>query len=114
LETTGKQFMVIEDSRMPTERERQELCRMLFWALLEIRGAGLRGEAQRAGDLADAFHELPTYLWSDEFSFSFFRLFLESYQQKYAEAGGFNFLAMLDNIIEGKVLIGNDNSQSKN
>jgi hypothetical protein len=90
------------DSRMPTETERQELCKMLFHALMEIRGLGFHGKSQQAADLADAFHNLPVYLWIEGFSFSFFRHFLESYQNMYGDACRHNYVAMLDEIIEGK------------
>jgi hypothetical protein len=40
----------LPDSRMPTERERQQLCRMLYYALLEIRGLGHNGKAEQAHD----------------------------------------------------------------
>lgn len=87
------------DSRMPTELEREELCRMLYYALLEIRGLGYFGKAQQAADLADAFHNLPVYLWSEQFSLGFFREFLESYHLKYPDRTEvFNYLAMLDKI----------------
>ncbi len=86
------------DSRMPTEEKRQKLCKMLFYALLEIRELGNSGEAEQAADVADAFHNLPAYLWSDTFSFSFFRNFLQGYQEKYGEKVRFNYLTMLDAI----------------
>ena len=56
------------------------------------------GKATQAADLADAFHNLPVYLWSDKFSVSFFRIFLEEYQEKYREESGFNYLKLLDEI----------------
>ena len=87
------------DSRVLTEPERQKLTRMLYYALLEIRALGYEGKTEQAADLADAFHNLPAYLWREEFSFGFFRIFLEAYHQKYAEAGvKFNYLGMLDEI----------------
>jgi hypothetical protein len=86
------------DARSLTERERQELCEMLFNALVEIRGLGSEGKARQAADLADAFHNLPAYLWSDEFSLSVFRHFLEAYQQRYPERMGFDYVKGLDEI----------------
>jgi len=88
------------DSRMPTERERQKLCIMLHFALLEIRLLGHEGKAKQAHDLADAFHNLPELLWSDVFSFNFFRNFLQGYQEQYQENSRFNYLAMLDEIMK--------------
>lgn len=89
------------DSRMPTEHERQQLCRMLYYALLEIRALGHEGKSEQAHSLADAFHNLPVYLWSDAFSFSFFRQFLESYHRMYpARSDLFDYLKMLDQIRE--------------
>ena len=72
------------------------LCHMLYMALLEVRAVGWAGKAQQAADLADAFHNLPTGMWHDEFSLQFFRGFLESYRQKYPDA--FNYLPALDEI----------------
>src|SRR4030095_897424 len=93
-----KSYWPPPDARLLTERQRQELCRMLFNALLEIRAFGSEGKAQQAADLADAFHNLPIYLWSDQFSMSLFRKFLEEYQQRYLESGGFDYIKMLDEI----------------
>ena len=86
------------DARLLTEQERQELCKMLFNALLEIRMLGNQGKAEQAADVADAFHNLPIYLWSDKFSLNFFRNFLEEYQQKYQEVGCYNYVKMLDEV----------------
>ena len=84
---------------MLTEQERQDLCKMLFDALLEIRALGCEGKAEQAADVADAFHNLPIYLWSDQFSLSLFRRFLEEYQRKYQEDGCYNYVKMLDEMI---------------
>lgn len=72
---------------------------MLHWALIEMRGLGHQGKAEQAADLADAFHNLPVYLWSEDFSLSFFRKFLESYQSRYSERGSFDYLKMLDEMM---------------
>lgn len=85
---------------MPTERERRKLIRMLRYALLEIRLLGYRGKPEQAADLADAFHEMPALLWSEDFRFSFFRKFLEGYHQKYPESD-FDYRAMLNEIMKG-------------
>lgn len=89
---------VFPDARMPTDEERQKLSKMIYDAFLEIRILGWQGKAEQAADLADAFHNLPVYLWSEDFSFNFFRKFLEAYHQKYPERGSFNYLKMLDEI----------------
>jgi hypothetical protein len=94
----SKNDLALPDARLLTEQERQELCTILFNALLEIRMFGWEGKAEQAGDVADAFHNLPIYLWSDKFSLSLFRKFLEEYQQKYPESEGFDYVKMLDEI----------------
>ena len=71
---------------------------MLFNALLEIRMLGREGKAEQAADVAHVFHNLPIYLWSDKFSMSLLRRFLEEYQQTYLESGGFDYVKMLDEI----------------
>jgi hypothetical protein len=37
---------------MLTEQERQRLCKMLFFALIEIRGLGNNGKGEQAADLS--------------------------------------------------------------
>jgi hypothetical protein len=95
-EEKGWQF---PDSRLLTDNEREALCRMLHFALCEVRLLGLAGKAQQASDLADAFHCLPDLLWSRNFSLGFFRKFLEGYQSLYPERGGFDYVKMLDNTL---------------
>jgi hypothetical protein len=92
------------DARKPTEEERQKLCKMMHCAFLEIRLLGWQGKAQQAADLADAFHNLPAYLHSDDFSFEFFAYFLKAYYEKYPAPLVFNYLTMLDNILNNKSL----------
>jgi hypothetical protein len=87
-----------KDARSLTERERQELCKILFDALLEMRALCWEGKAEQAANLASAFHNLPIYLWSDKFSLSLFRRFLEEYQRKYQDAGCYNYVEKLDEI----------------
>ncbi len=74
---------------------------MLYRALLEIRIAGWDGRAEQVADLADAFHNLPTGLWSEDFSLDFFRQFLESYQSKYPDS--FDYLSAIDEVIRMKM-----------
>lgn len=94
--------VLFPDARMPTDEERQKLTRMIYMTFLEIRVLGWEGKAKQAADLADAFHNLPTLLWSEDFSFKFFRKFLEGYYSKYPARGSFNYLKMLDEIIEAE------------
>jgi hypothetical protein len=94
----SKNDCAFPDARLLTEQERRRLCRMPFNALLEIRGLGNEGKAEQAADVADAFHNLPVYLWSDQFSLSVFRSFLEEYEQKYQEVGCYNYVKMLDEV----------------
>ena len=72
---------------------------MLFYALIEIRGLGNNGKGEQAAELADAFHNLPAYLWSDGFSFKVFREYLAEYQNRYPERGDtFDYIKTLDEI----------------
>lgn len=90
-----------EDTQLPTEQQRQKLCEMIYRAFIEMRILGLQGKSEQVADLADAFHNLPQLLYSEEFSMKFFRIFLQSYHEKYPrnETGG-DFLQILDKIIE--------------
>ncbi|MBI5367873.1 MAG: hypothetical protein HZA54_12610 [Planctomycetes bacterium] len=87
------------DARLPTDEQREKLCAMMGDAFLEIRMLGWTGQAQQAADLADAFHNVPRGMWSDEFSLRFLRdAFLSPYQEKYAERS-FDYVAKVDEII---------------
>jgi|SRR3712207_3543246 len=88
-----------EDSRPLTESERRHLCLMLSRALTEIRLCGLEGDARKAADIADAFHNVPSLLFGDAFSFDYFRGGLEVYKRR-QPGPGFDYLNMLDKFLE--------------
>ena len=75
----------------PNDEQKQALGKMLHCALLEIRVLGWENKAQQAADLADAFHNLPIFMYSSEFDWSFFRYFIQTYQSKYPRPEGSHF-----------------------
>jgi hypothetical protein len=85
---------------MPTAEQQRLLYEMLHRAFLEIRILGWEGKAFQAADLADAFHNLPLYMISENFNWEIFRSYLESYQRKYPRApiSEFDYLALLEKI----------------
>jgi hypothetical protein len=86
------------------DKQRELLCDLMYRAFLEIRMLGWDGRAAQAADLADAFHNVPKGLWSDDFSLSSFRdLYLQSYERKYAaaERGKF-YVKAVDAIMEAR------------
>jgi len=86
----------------PTQFQVEMLCRMMSYAFTEIRILGWEGKSKRAADLADAFHNLPILLFSDEFDWDFFRnSFLRNYQENHP-LSTFNYVAMLDKIEAGE------------
>jgi hypothetical protein len=88
------------DSKLPTDAQRQKLCEMMYQAFLEIRLPGGNGNAEQAGDLADAFHNLPMDMWHKDFSLQFFRdAFLTVYQKKYPARMVRDYVKMVDEII---------------
>ncbi len=89
------------DTKIPNEQQRQKFCELIYRAFIEMRILGWQGKSEQVADLADAFHNLPQLLYSEDFSVKFFRIFLQSYHEKYPrnETGG-DFLQMLDKIIE--------------
>lgn len=87
---------------LPTDAQRKALCEMFAYAFIEIRLLGWAGNAQRAADLADAFHEEPRemYGWG-RWDRRSFRDDLKEYQRKYADDGTpphLDFVSMLDAI----------------
>lgn len=92
--------MMESDARYPTDAQRRMLCEMMHYSYLELRHLGWSGKAEQAGDLADAFHNLPVRMWQDDFSLQFFRdAFLSAYQEKYPEGRSHDYVAMVDEII---------------
>ena len=84
----------------PTDEQRRLLCEMIYRAFVEMRMLGWSGNTEQAADLADAFHNLPLVMYRDDFSWSFFRHFLVTYQTKYPRGEGslYDYLAMLEQI----------------
>ena len=84
----------------PNENQRRLLCEMLHRVLLETRILGWEGKATQAADIADAFHELPIYMISQDFSWTIFRSYLETYQDKYPrkQNSEFDYLSLLEEI----------------
>jgi len=89
------------ESKPLSEKQIRLMGRLLQRAFLEIRYLGREGMAEQAADLADAFHNLPTYMFTQEFSWSIFREFLEEYQKRYPrpnEHSYFDYLTFLDRV----------------
>jgi hypothetical protein len=87
------------DAKPLTDAQRQALCRMMHLAFIEIRSLGSTG-ADQASALADAFHNLPTDMWQDYFTLSFFRdVYLSPYQDKYPRGVDSNYVGMINEII---------------
>jgi hypothetical protein len=87
-----------DDARMPTDAERKILSRLIYIAFVDIRALLLHGDPQQAKDLADAFHNVPLFMHTNEFSLKAFRRFVEDYQQKYADKLRFNYLQEWDKL----------------
>jgi|SRR5215468_10339532 len=89
------------ESKPLSEKQIRLMGKLLQRAFLEIRYLGRQGMAEQAADLADAFHNLPTYMFTQEFSWSILREFLEEYQKQYPgpkEHSYFDYLFFLDRI----------------
>jgi len=87
-----------------SEKQTRLFGKLLQRVLIEIRGLGSQGRAQQAADLADAFHNLPVYMFSESFSWSILRLFVTEYQQKYSlpkECGPCDYLTILEGMEQG-------------
>lgn len=67
------------DARLPSENQRRALSRLAYIAFLDMRILRRDGKGQQVADLAEAFHNLPLMLWTEEFSMDCQRNFLECY-----------------------------------
>jgi hypothetical protein len=89
--------------KKPIEKQMQMLNHMMYHAFLEIRMLGRRSKSQQASDLADAFHNLPVEMFSEDFDWDLFRnIYLKAYHEKYPqpEFGTKNYISLLDKILE--------------
>ncbi len=83
------------------DAQRRKLGEMMHYAFIEMRLLGWSGKAEQAADLADAFHNLPRDMWSDDFNIEFFRdAFLQVYQRKYPDGRLRDYLAMVGEVID--------------
>jgi hypothetical protein len=89
-----------ENNERLSDAQRDKLCDMIYHAFLEIRILGWAGKANQAADLADAFHNLPKDMWTENFSLEDYRdTFLKAYQEKYPDQSNRNYVAMINQII---------------
>ena len=88
------------NSKPLDDAQRKKLCELIQGALCEIRWFGRDGRSTQAGDLANAFHNVPALMWSDEFSIEYFRdTFLIPYQRKYPEPRNRDYVVLVNEII---------------
>ena len=89
-----------------TDEQIKLFCDMMHKAFEEIRSLAWVGFPEQAGALADAFHNLPIYLFSPNFNWETTRLFIEGYQKKYPRilknntvtGSYYDYMSMLDEI----------------
>jgi hypothetical protein len=74
------------DERMPTEAERQSLTRLMYLAFCDLRRLAREEKLEQVRALAEAFHNIPLLMHTQNFSFRAFREFLQNYQGAYANA----------------------------
>ncbi len=101
-ERRRKKWFKEMDFKPTTERQKELLSQMLFQAMVEIRNLCWGGQTEQAAALSDAFHNLPSVMYSEQFSFPWFRRELESYQNKYRTPDyqkGFDYTDMLDKVL---------------
>jgi hypothetical protein len=83
-----------------TDAHRKKLCELMHFAFVEIRQLGLAGKSEQAGDLADAFHNLPKDMWKEDFSLEFLRgAFLAPYQEQYPEGRVRDYVAVVNEML---------------
>lgn len=90
---------------MPNEAQRRHLGTMLHRAFVDIRILARNGDTDQAADLADAFHNIPTFMFSEDFDWSVARRFLETYENMYSNVTGhwpFDYVNSLDKIQRGE------------
>ena len=92
-----------EDSRLPTEQERKLLSRLMYLAFCDIRALAKKGGNEQARALAEAFHNVPLFMYTEDFSFHAFRESVQRYQEVYHDKLRINYLREWD-ALRGTVL----------
>lgn len=95
---------MMDGDSLPTEKQRQMPCELMYVAFVELRLLGWRGHAAATADLADAFHNLPMEMYgSGHFDWGLLRGMLGEYERKWkGKLPGChvrNYVHMLDEII---------------
>ena len=72
------------DAKLPSENQRRALSRLAYVAFLDMRMLGREGKGQQVVDLAEAFHNLPLMLWTEDFSMNCQHDFLQRYRRNTA------------------------------
>ena len=86
---------MLSDTVRLTPSQQEQMCALLFQALIEVRWFLWQGQPERAVALVDAIHNVPNHLLND-FSLRYFRMGLESYAKTHGTM--FPLLAMLEQI----------------
>ena len=95
IELAKPKFM---DARALTERERQQLNRLVYMAFCDLRILARGACNEQAHALADAFHNVPLLMHRDDFSFRAFRDSLSHYQEDFSSQLLTNYLEELNKI----------------
>ena len=94
--------------RSLTDRQIRLFGEMLAAALRDIRHLGWEGKSEQAAALADAFHNLPAMMYTNKFSFVWFRGSLEHYhdQYPYNRSESLNdYLVLLEKVIREQEIL---------
>ena len=85
-------------NQQPTKQQTQSLLELLANAMLELRLLGWGGDAQQAGDLANALHNLPIAVYDSAYDWTTIYASLTVYEQRYSGKTMFNYAAFFKSI----------------
>ena len=77
---------------------------MIYLALVDVHSLLLNGQVEQATAIAEAYHNLPLFLYSDQFSFVALRAALQGYREKYGSAARVDYVAEMDRVAVGDSL----------
>ena len=87
------------DASLPSESQWRALSRLAYVAFCDMRTLGREGKNQQVADLAEAFHNLPLMLWTENFSMNCQRDFFLRYQKQHGvHHPSFDYLAEFEKI----------------
>jgi hypothetical protein len=89
-----------------SDQQRRGLCEVMYWAFVELRGMGSAEHAVQASKLCYALHNLPHFLFAEDFTWDKVKGPLRYYQEHFyrERKTGYDYVRMVDQARKGETV----------